>query len=228
MKRITYFMAAGFMLCLFSISTGCKSEPKTEETLVPIAAADYKAVMIQHTVAAFPAWKEVYMADDSLRKVNGMFPMFVARLTEDTNTVIVMNKITDMQKAKDFANSEGLKKTMEKAGVNSLPVVSYLNVIRDDTSTISEHNRVMIVHKVKDFDAWLKVYDAEGVAKRAEYGIVDRGLARDSDYQNKVYIVFAVMDKEKAMARMQSEEMKKLMTDAGVEGPPSITFYTLQ
>ncbi len=228
MKRITHFMMAGLLLCLFVFASSCKTEPPAQETAKTIPTVSYKALMIQHSVAAYSGWKEVYMADDSLRKANGMFPMFIARGTEDTNTVIVMNKITDIEKARSFAASEGLKMTMEKAGVNSLPIAAYLDVIRDDTSAIPQNERVMIVHKVKDFDTWLNVYDAEGMMKRAENGLVDRGLARDMDDPNKVYIVFAVTNKEKAMARMQSDELIKLMADAGVEGQPSTYFYTRQ
>lgn len=62
---------------------------------------------------------------------------------------------------------------------------------------------------------------------RAENGLLDRALARDADDPNTVYIVFAISDKEKSMARMQSEELKKTMTDAGVEGAPSFFYYTL-
>jgi hypothetical protein len=57
--------------------------------------------------------------------------------------------------------------------------------------------------------------------------LTDRGLARGIDDQNMVYIVFAITDKEKATARMNSEELKKIMTDAGVDGAPQIMYYNL-
>jgi hypothetical protein len=71
------------------------------------------------------------------------------------------------------------------------------------------------------------VYQAEGKAKRAENGLVERGMARDIDDPNRVTVVFAITDMVKAKARVGSEELKKLMTDAGVEGPPQIVFYKL-
>ncbi len=83
----------------------------------------------------------------------------------------------------------------------------------------------MVTHKVKDFDAWLKVYDGEGKATRASQGMVDRVLARGIDDPNIVHIVFAVTDMAKAKAAISSEAKKKLMTSAGVEGPPTIEFY---
>lgn len=228
MKRMTHFLMAGLLLCLFAFASSCKPATQAEEPPATIPAAAYKAWLVKSTVASYPVWKDVYTSRDSIRRSYGMTPQFIARGTEDTNTVLVMNKITDVQKVKDFSASPDLKMAMEKAGVIGDASISFLDVVRDDTSTIAQNDRVMVVHKVKDYDTWLKVFDAEGMAKRAENGIVDRGLARDVDDPNKVYIVFAITDKAKAMARMQSEELKKLMVDAGVEGEPSFFFYTRQ
>ena len=228
MKRITHFMMTGLILVLFGFASSCKPAPQAEETPATIPAAAYKAWLVQSTVASYPVWKDVYTSRDSVRRSYGMTTQFIARGTEDTNTVLVMNKITDVQKVKEFSASPDLKMAMEKAGVTGAPTISFLDVVRDDTSTIAQNDRVIVAHKVKDYDAWLKVFDGEGMAKRAENGIVDRGLARDIDDPNKVYIVFAITDKAKAMARMQSEELKKLMVDGGVEGEPSFFFYTRQ
>ena len=52
-------------------------------------------------------------------------------------------------------------------------------------------------------------------------------IARDADDPNMVYIVFAITDMEKAKARMESPELKKLMTDAGVDSEPKFVKYTL-
>ena len=228
MKRFTHFMTAGLMLCLFVFASSCKTEAPAEETAKTIPSASYKAILVKHSMAAYPVFKDVYMAHDSMRQAYGISSMFIGRGTEDTNTVIVMNRISDLPKAKEFAASPDLKMAMEKAGVTGLPTITFLDVVRDDTSSITQNDRLMVVHRVKEYDAWLKFYDGEGTAKRAENGLVDRGLARDVDDANKVYIVFAVMDKEKAMARMQSPELTKLMADAGVEGEPTFFFYTLQ
>jgi len=47
------------------------------------------------------------------------------------------------------------------------------------------------------------------------------------DDSNKVYIVFAISDMQKAKARVASEDLKKIMTDGGVEGPPKFFYYRL-
>jgi hypothetical protein len=113
---------------------------------------------------------------------------------------------------------------MGKAGVTSKPTIQFFHVIRFDPEA-KEKQWVMITHKVKDFDAWVKVYDGEGTAKRASEGMADAVLARGIDDPNLVQIVFDIKDMAKAKAALFSEEKKKLMTSAGVEGKPVITFY---
>ena len=149
------------------------------------------------------------------------------RGADNTNQVMIIEKIDDVQKAKDFTTSPTLKEAMQKAGVTSAPEFSYYDVVRNDDSKIDTKSRVMITHKVKDFDAWLKVYDGEGMATRAEEGMVDRVIARGVDDPNMVHIVFAITDMAKAKAAIASETKKKLMMSAGVDGPPTIEFYTM-
>ena len=116
---------------------------------------------------------------------------------------------------------------MQKGGVVGAPLIKYITVIRNDTTSIETKDRLMISHHVKDFDAWLKVFDSEGKESRATSGLIDRGSARGVDDPNTVYVLFAVTDLAKAKARSASPELKKLMTDAGVDGPPSADFYKL-
>lgn len=225
MKQLTLFFIAGVMVCLIALTPGCKTEPKAVET--PIPSVDTKVMMIKHPVKDYSIWKPVYMAHDSVRKAFGISQLSLGRGAEDANMVIIIERVNDMAKAKEFMALPDLKTTMDSAGVSGPPSVAFANVMRNDTTSIPQNDRVMITHKVKDFDAWLKVYDNEGRSVRAENGMLDRALARDADDPNTVYIVFAITDKEKAMARMQSDDLKKTMMDAGVEGVPSFFYYTL-
>lgn len=225
MKQLTLSFLAGIMVCLLVFTSSCKTEPKAVET--PIPSVDTKVMMIRHPVKDYNAWKPVYMAHDSVRQAYGLSPLSLGRGAEDANMVIVIERVTDMARAKEFMALPELKTTMDSAGVSGPPAIAFANVVRNDTTDIPQNDRVMITHRVKDFDAWLTVYDNEGRSVRAANGMLDRALARDADDPNTVYIVFAITDKEKAMARMQSDELKKTMTDAGVEGAPSFFYYTL-
>jgi hypothetical protein len=233
MKQITTILTAVTMLFFFSCSNGGKEKEETQTTDSTTAVkadttpvfSPYNAVMVQHTVKDFDIWKTAFDGHDSVRTSYGITDEMVARGIDNDKMVYLLMKTADVQKAKDFTALPALKDVMKKAGVTSAPAFSFMNVIRDDNSTIPQKERMMVVHKVKDFDAWLKVYDSEGKAVRAENGMVDRGLARGIDDPNMVYILFAVTDMAKAKARVASEDLKKVMMDAGVEGQPQVYFF---
>ena len=237
MKRISVILAAGMILLSFACNNKKedKTEDKTHEKMVeetpaiaPVTAFEpFKVVAVQHKVAKFDAWRTAYNAHDSMQHAYGLTPYGLGRGLEDSNMVYAVLKMDDVQKAKEFSKLPNLKEVMKKAGVTGPPVFHYINVIRDDNSKIDYSDRVMVMHKVKDFDAWLKVYDGEGMEARKANGLLDRGLGRDVDDPNMVYIVFAITDMTKAKARMNSPELKKLMTDAGVEGKPTFNFFRI-
>jgi hypothetical protein len=142
------------------------------------------------------------------------------------NKVLIFLKIDDLQKAKDFSASPNLKEAMQKGGVISKPEIVYVDVLRFQESPAEFKGRIRVAHKVKDFDTWLKVYDAEGAATRLANGLIDRSLSRNIDNPNMVYITFAVSDMAKAKARLADPALKKIMTDGGVISKPVIDFYT--
>lgn len=218
-QMLTFITSAAFLFILSCNSAGEVSDK--------MSSASFKLIMIQHPVSDFQLWKSVYTAHDSLRQSFGISNYAIGVGTDDPTMVVVFNKITDETRAKEFAALPALSEAMEKAGVTGNPTFTYMDVIRNDSTKIDQKERIMIAHKVKDFDAWLKVFDEEGSAKRKENGLLDRGLARGLDNPNMVYIVFAITDKEKATARINSEELKKIMMDAGVEGQPQFMYFNL-
>jgi hypothetical protein len=132
-------------------------------------------------------------------------------------------KASDLAKAKAMLADPKMKETMQKAGVMGKPDIQFYHMIRMVGSPAKQF--VVVNHKVKDFNAWLKVFDGEGSAKRASEGLVDRALGRGIDDTTMVHIVFGVSDMAKAKAAIFSDEKKKLMESAGVIGKPDIRFY---
>ncbi len=224
-KNLTNLFA---FILLFSFSCKNPEEKKIQDDTSGIPFQPFKVLVIQHPVENFSVWKDAYEAHDSIRKAYGITSFQIGRGMEDSNMVTVIDKIEDIQKAKEFSSLNELKDAIHNAGVAGPPVFHYLDVIRNDNSKIEYFDRVMISHKVKNFADWLKVYDEEGTESRKANGLMDRGLARDIDDSNLVYIVFAITDMDKAKERMNSVALKKLMMDAGVEGPPTISFYRLE
>lgn len=218
LKQLLALCVAAMLFSFININKTMK--PTTNTALAP-----FKVVLIKHSVADYEKWKPAYVAHGSVRKEYGLTDLDLLRGIDNPNLILVVEKIADVKKAKEFTTLPDLKEAMEKAGVNSAPEFFYYDVIRNDDSKINTKDRVMVTHKVKDFDAWVKVYDGEGKATRASEGMVDRVLARGIDDPNLVHIVLAVTDMAKAKAAIFSEGKKKLMTSAGVEGPPTIEFF---
>ena len=244
MKKCNKFLKPLLALGLIATISSCNSNSSTKNDAKasiadttsasapaaptpPPAAPEFKpftVAEITHTVKDYAKWRPVFDADSNNRKANGLETIVVGREIDRPNNIMTAYTVTDMQKAKDFANSPNLKEKMKAAGVISKPDIEFFEVIRYNPNS-HEKQWVAITHKVKDFDAWLKVFDAEGSAKRASDGLVDVVVARGVQDSNLVHIVFDITDMAKAKASMNSAEKKKLMMSAGVEGTPKIEYY---
>lgn len=235
MKRLSSLLVISLAALFFSCSNGAtKEETKAADTTAAVtpppapekpAFTPYKILMVQHKVKNFAKWEAAYLAHDSVRKAYGITSGVIGRDLKDTNLVYVADKMDDYEKAQTFAKLPALKDAMMKAGVVDKPGFSYAEMVRADESPIETNLRLGVAHHVKDFAAWLKVFDSEGGATRASFGLIDRGLARSLVDSNMVYITFAVTDTAKARARVKSPELKKIMTDAGVDSPPTTRWY---
>ncbi|MBS1744157.1 MAG: hypothetical protein JST81_14085 [Bacteroidetes bacterium] len=244
MKKINKIFTTAITIsavCIFLSCNGDKKEAGEETTApkdtsnsmqmtaapAPVAEPAFTAfdvVEIKHTVKDYDKWRPVFDNDSTARNASGLEKIVVARNMDNPNKLYIALKANDVAKAKEFANAARLKEVMEKGGVNSKPDVSFLHVIRFNPDA-KEPKWVVITHKVKDFDAWVKVFDAEGKAARADQGLFDAVMARGVDDPNTVMLVFDIKDMDKARKSIMSDEKKKLMESAGVEGVPTIEFY---
>jgi len=234
-KNFRPLLTACLATALFSCnnSTEKKEEPaKAADTAVaattaPVSAAftPFDVVEINHTVKDYAKWKVAFDNDSAARKSSGLSLIVIGKNNANPNNLTIALTASEVTKAKAFAADPRLKDVMEKNGVISKPDIAYYHVQRFNAES-KEKQWVLVTHKVKDFDAWLKVFDAEGTATRASFGMVDVVLSRSVDDPSIVHLVFDIKDMAKAKARMNSPELKKIMMDAGVEGAPKITFYT--
>jgi len=242
LRLLATTIAAATTILLFSCNSGGEKskEPApdssqskmavTPPAQTPEVAATPKTVnvvVVRHKVANYAKWKMGYDGHDSTRRASGLSNYVIARaMGKDSNMVMVVMKAADMLKAKEFASSTDLKETMHKAGVLGAPIVNYEEVIWEDNSKIDQKNRLMISHKVKDYNAWKKEFDDHKQA-RMDMGLVDRVIAHASGDNNDVSVVFAVNDMAKAKAFVNSKDLKDRMEKAGVEGQPSFFFYSI-
>lgn len=231
-------LTLGLTIALFSCNNSAEPKEATQKAVdspvtataakpapAPAAFTPFDVAEITHTVKDYAIWRPLFNSDSTARKASGMQDLVVARGFEKTNDIQVTLTVSDIQKAKAFAADPRLKEVMAKGGVISKPTVEFFHIIRFNPDS-KEKQWVVVTHKVKDFDAWVKVFDNEGTANRASQGLIDVVLARGIDDPNIVQLVFDIKDMAKARASILSEEKKKLMMSAGVEGKPKIEFYT--
>ncbi|MBK5269491.1 MAG: hypothetical protein JJE22_00625 [Bacteroidia bacterium] len=223
MKQIMTVMST---MALFTfLSCNNDSEKKAEDAPATMAASSFQVMMVQFPVSDYAKFNAVYNANDSLRQAYSISKYYLGRGLDDSNKVFVLERIAGVEQAKNFSEAPALKEAMGNGGVAGPPAFDFVNVVRNDDSKIDYMDRIMVKHHVKDYAAWLKVYDEEGMKTRLDNGLMDRGIGRAIEDSNMVYVVFAVTDMAKAKARVNSEELKKVMTDAGVEGPPEVVMY---
>ena len=171
--------------------------------------------------------KRYTLTRDSLRNSFGITHYVIGRDAKDSNVVFVVDKITDVDKAKAFYALAATKDAMKKAGVTTLPGLTYGEFERTNDAPIQFMDGLAVTHHVKDYGVWLKAYEAEGDGTRRDNGLIERGIARNLYDSNTVSIFFEVSDMTKAKARAASPELKKIMTDAGVDSPPTFRWYKL-
>jgi hypothetical protein len=235
LKNIMPLLAVCLAIFIFSCNDNAKQQTaivKAADSIVappqapaPPVFKPFDVAEISHAVKNYDKWRPAFNNDSAARKASGLEYLVIGRVLDNPNSLTIFLSASDISKAKAFAANPRLKDVMQKNGVISKPEISYYHTIRFNPES-KEKQWVMITHKVKDFDAWLKGYDAEGTETRATFGLVDVVLARGVDDPNIVQIVFDITDMAKAKARIKDPALKKIMMDAGVVGAPKITFYT--
>lgn len=82
---------------------------------------------------------------------------------------------------------------------------------------------VIIRHKVKDFAAWKKAFDAHKPV-REEAGLIRSKVFRSAGDANEVVLIFDGADIEKTKAFMASPDVQDAIKAAGVTGTPDVYF----
>lgn len=240
MKKNSPALKQLLALCFSAVLFSCnENAAKKEDTsaaagdsattiaVPPPAAAfvPFDVMEISHTVKDYDKWRPLFNTDSTARRASGLEDIVVGRNVDNPNDILIALKASDVQKAKGFGADPRLKEVMTKAGVVSKPDIQFFRVIRFNPEA-KEKQWVRVTHRVKDFEAWLKVFDNEGTTNRAGQGLIDVALGRSIENPDIVTLVFDITDMQKAKASIQSEEKKKLMSSAGVVGTPKIEFYT--
>jgi len=83
-------------------------------------------MIVKHKVADYGAWKKVFDEMKPERDINGWIGHEIFRDAADKSTVIIVNRVKDIEGAKAHGQSPALKEAMQRAGVISVPEITYL------------------------------------------------------------------------------------------------------
>lgn len=84
---------------------------------------------------------------------------------------------------------------------------------------------VIVSHTIADWDEWKRAFD-EHESVRKDAGFLGHHINRGEVDPNHVTVYFAVSDVDRAKAFAASNELRSAMEEAGVIGPPEITWVT--
>jgi hypothetical protein len=82
--------------------------------------------LVRQKVEDYAKWKQVFDEHAAVRATVGSKGGYVYRNSGDPNEVFVLLEVTDLQKGREFAKSEDLRKTMQRAGVTDKPDLYFL------------------------------------------------------------------------------------------------------
>jgi hypothetical protein len=82
---------------------------------------------------------------------------------------------------------------------------------------------MLVQLKVKDFTEWKKVFDS-GSALRTSNGELSHQIYHDASDPNKITAIYKWDLLANAQKFAQSLELKAAMMEAGVQGPPAVSF----
>jgi heme-degrading monooxygenase HmoA len=87
-------------------------------------------LLVRHKVEDYARWRPIYDQHAATRKAGGASGTAAGRVfrsAENPNELVLLLEWDDLDKARQFAQSEDLRQTMQRAGVVDQPDVYFLN-----------------------------------------------------------------------------------------------------
>ena len=86
-------------------------------------------LLVRHKVADYNTWKPVFDEHAATRKTSGSQGGRLFRNAHDPNETVILLEWDDLEKARQFAQSEDLRQTMQRAGVADQPDIYFLEEV---------------------------------------------------------------------------------------------------
>jgi quinol monooxygenase YgiN len=84
-------------------------------------------VIVQHQVADYDRWIEVFKEHQATRQSHGATGHSVTRVASDPNTIVIVNDFATLEGAQAFTQDPSLPAAMAKGGVTGAPQVWITN-----------------------------------------------------------------------------------------------------
>lgn len=88
-------------------------------------------IIIRHKVTDYANWKPVFDEHSTARAAGGSQGGQLFRSADNPNELIAVFKWDDLDKARQFAQSAGLREAMQRAGVADIPDVYFVEKVED-------------------------------------------------------------------------------------------------
>ena len=171
----------------------------------------------------FDAYKAEFDKGEASRIESGVKIHWLQQDAEDPKVVMVALGIEGgLDKIKAHLESDEVKKAHE-AVVEGEPEFMLMGEIKHGKPVPEGAvlaGDLFVAHEVADFDKWLEGFKNHESA-RADASVVSEGVVLAEDGKT-VGIHLAYTDDAKMKAFAGSEDLKKAMTDAGVQGEPTM------
>ena len=89
------------------------------------------SMFLRLRVADYAKWKPVFDERERARREQGFTGHSLHHAAGDANDIIIAFRVNDLYRAKQFANSEDLRTTMQRAGVEGPPGFWFAEDIED-------------------------------------------------------------------------------------------------
>ncbi len=177
------------------------------------------AIGVTHEVKNYDDWLRVYTDRSDPESRLSIFAS-----PDDPNLVTVFELTKSHQAARNAFSSPQLKEAMTEAGVISEPVYHYYDIKFRVIESTAKKYRLGVSHEISDYAAWKKIFD-EDEPIRTKANLELRAISLDADNPHMVNIMFATDDIDKAKEVINSDELKKRMTVAGVRSEPVFSVF---
>ena len=180
-------------------------------------------LLAAHHVADYDTWKKAFDAHAQARVDAGCLGHEVYRDADDPGLIHVWLPGTSAERLQEFAASPDLRESMERAGVQGPPSITFVRPRLVDVDPAAGSAGMIASHAVQDYESWRAAYDALDEHRRG-VGITGHAVYQVVGEPDRVVVYHQAESLETLREFVASATLAEAMQKAGVVGPPDIRF----